>query len=186
MNYEEISRWRVVYHQSGHVVAAYPLEVAVERVSVATGDGWCPGVQLGSLFQAMLLASEGSERHRVLRNHLIVRLAGHAAEMEFTLRRFRASGHRVNRTRWRTRWVRNLLFRNEVDADFAFAAIFAWGTCGNVHELRQTFEELWRDTELLLRQEAIWSQVELLAAVLKIRPVMSGKEAFGVIRPLAP
>lgn len=167
-------------------MAAYPLEVGVEQVSVANGDGWRPGVQLGSLFQAMLLASEGAERQRVLRNHLIVTLAGHAAEMEFSLRRFRASGHQVNRTRWRTRWVRNLLFRNEVDADFTYAALFAWGTCGNSHELRQTLEELWREAELLLRQEAIWSQVELLAAALRIRPVMSGKEAFRVIRPFAP
>lgn len=186
MNYEEVGRQRVVFHQAGHVVAAYPLAVPVERISVATGDGWRPGVQLGSLYQAMLLASDGPERQRVLHNHLVVRLAGHAAEMIYTLNRFRATGHRVSRTRWRIRWGRSLLFGNEPDADFAYAALMAWSNCRTVHELRQTFEELWRDTELLLRKDSVWSQVELLAAVLKVRPIMSGAEAFAVIRPLAP
>jgi hypothetical protein len=134
----------------------------------------------------MLLAGDGAERQRVLRNHLLVRLAGQAAEMEFTFMRFRATGHQVNKTRWRTRWIRNLLYRNDVDVDFTFAALCGWGLCRNVFELRQSCEELWRQTASLICQQSYWLQVEILAAVLEIRPVMSGKEAFAVIRPLAP
>ncbi|QDU26257.1 hypothetical protein ETAA8_13330 [Anatilimnocola aggregata] len=134
----------------------------------------------------MLLADDSADRQRTLRRHLMVRLAGQVAEMAFTIQQFRATGHQVHWSRWRLRWIRNLFLRSEVDTDFTYAALFAWGICRDASELRRTFDQLWRDTEGLLRRPAYWSQIELLSAALSVRPVMTGEEAFAVIRPLAP
>lgn len=47
-------------------------------------------------------------------------------------------------------------------------------------------QAIYRDAKTLLGKRSIWRQVELLAGVLKKRPVLTGKEAFAVIRSLAP
>lgn len=130
--------------------------------------------------------SGASAKLELLHRHLLTRLAGNVAEMIYTIQRFRALGHEVNWTRWRARWFRNLYRRSEADNDWGYAAIISWSDSKNAAEVCASLESHWKQCEKILRHPACWKQVQLLVEVLRRRPRMSGKEAFSVIRPLAP
>jgi hypothetical protein len=131
----------------------------------------------------MLVAQSFADRQDVLRRHAIARLAGQVSEMILVVTRFCELGHQVNWTRWRTRWIRDLLRRHDADIDFTFCALFAWGVVPSEAELLRQLTELWKAAETHLRRPVVWRQVELLAEVLARRTSLSSTEAIAALRP---
>lgn len=173
---------RLAFHQAGHVVAAAAAGIAVYSVTAVVIEESPPGVKLVPLHEVVALAEVDVAKIELVSRYVETRLAGPIAEMIHIAKVLEAMDCRVNWSRWRARWKAKLLRREDVDTDFAYATIFGWCRCRNGTEIGQRFNQLWKQSEGLLRRTDTWAQVERLAEVLMERDALTGAEALEVIR----
>ena len=179
-DYQYLLRKRA-YREAGHVVAAHEFDFQVYKVSIVEIEGNPPSTKLPSIDQLLSVAKTETELADIAQKYAMTRLAGPAAEMNYAAERFRVQNHIVNWPRWSKCWRSKLFYDEDVDADSAYAIAFAWSNCKTGEELRKRFQQLWRQTELLLLRKDNWDRTERLSHALLKKDVLTGKEAIQVI-----
>jgi hypothetical protein len=173
---------RLAFHQAGHVVAAVASGIAVHSVTAVVIEEAPPGVKLAPLHEIVALAEADVAKIELVSRYVETRLAGPIAEMIHSAKVLESMDCSISWPRWRARWKAKLLRREDTDLDFAYATIFGWCRCRNAAEIEQRLNQLWKQSEGLLRRSDTWIQVERLVQVLIEHDALTGAEALEVIR----